>query len=220
MNQGTLPILSLLLAAAAQGQGQKSTVYRESFDGVKPGRLPEGWRVDATNPGGDLAAWSVVADPKSQTPPNVLSLEAVRDKSGSVFNLCWTRNVLFADGSLEVKVRADSGKEDQGGWVIWRAADAKNYYIARYNPLESNFRIYSVKDGRRRQIASVEDLAVKAGEWFTVKIVHKGKRIEGWLNDKKRIGADDETFSAAGGVGLWTKADAASSFDDFAVTVD
>src|SRR5437763_13741916 len=101
----------------------------------------------------------------------------------------------FQDGEIEVKVRANTGEEDQGGGVIWRVRDANNYYIARYNPLESNFRLYYVKNGDRRQRASARGIDIKAGKWFTLKIVQHGDKMEGYLNGKKYIEASDKTFT-------------------------
>ena len=113
--------------------------------------------------------------------------------------------------------RANTGKVDQGGGVIWRAKDADNYYIARYNPLEQNFRLYTVKNGVRKKIADASGFLVSAGEWATLKIVHRGNHIEGWLNGIQSFNVADDTFTQAGGVGFWTKADAATSFDEFIV---
>jgi hypothetical protein len=189
-----------------------------NFDDVAQGRLPTGWTIDAANPGGRLAEWSVVTDPTAPSKPNVLTLKTVYDTSDSVFNLCWTRDIAFADGEIEVKVRANTGKVDQGGGLIWRARDALNYYVARYNPLESNFRIYYVKDGERMQIANARGIEIKASDWFNIKVTQHGAKIEGYLNGKKYLEAKDETLKAAGGVGFWTKADAASSFDDLRVS--
>ena len=188
-----------------------------SFDDVVEGKLPEGWKIDATNPRGRLADWAVVTDAKAPSTPSVLSLTKVNDTFGGVFNLCWNSNVSFEDGEIEAKVRANSGKVDQGGGMIWRAKDANNYYIVRYNPLESNFRLYYVKDGARRILADASDLSIRAGEWFTIRIVHKANKIEGWLNGKKLLEITDRTFRKGGGIGVWTKADAATSFDDLIV---
>jgi len=194
-------------------------VLTVNFDDVAQGQLPTSWTIDATNPGGRLAEWRVEPDSNAPSRPHVLTLTTVHDTSGSVFNLCWTRDIAFQDGEIEVKVRANTGMEDQGGGLIWRVRDAANYYVARYNPLESNFRLYYVKDGERTQIAGARGIAIKAGEWFGIRITHHGARIEGYLNGKKYIEAQDETFKEVGGVGFWTKADAASSFDDLRVSV-
>lgn len=192
--------------------------FNLKFDEVAQGQLPTGWKIDATNPRGKLAEWKVMADEQAPSRPNVLSITRIDDISSGVFNLCWTNAILFQDGTIEVSLRANTGKEDQGGGLSWRVRDAKNYYVARYNPLESNFRLYYVKDGERTQIASARGMAIKAGEWFGLRITHHGARIEGYLNGKKTLEAKDETFKEAGGIGFWTKADAASSFDDLRVS--
>jgi hypothetical protein len=192
---------------------------RFGFDAEPAGGLPPGWTVAATNPGGPLAEWRIKADPESPSPPQVLAIARIRDDSGDVFNLCWTNAVKFRDGTIEASVRADSGQEDQGGGLIWRARDANNYYLARYNPLENNFRLYFVKEGRRKQLASADISGVKTGQWFKLKIVHQGEKIEASLDGQKYLEVKDKTFPDEGGIGLWSKADAASSFDDLAVTV-
>jgi hypothetical protein len=126
--------------------------------------------------------------------------------------------MAFRDGQLEVKMRANTGKIDQGGGLIWRARDANNYYVARYNPLEANFRLYFVKDGQRQMLADRGGLGIKTGEWFTLKIIHRGDKIEGWLNGEKLLEATDRTFPEGGGIGFWTKADAATSFADLSMS--
>jgi len=210
----------VLILASALGAGSAAPVNDvvESFDGIEPGRLPSGWRVDATNPGGALARWEIAATADAASAPNVLALTEVRDKSSGVYNLCWNPNAAFKDGQVEVRVQARTGATDQGGGPIWRVRDADNYYVARYNPLERNFRVYYVEDGRRRELAGVGDLDIGAGRWFTIRVVHVGAHITGWLDDKKLLEVDDSHFPDAGGVGVWTKADAATWFDDLRIT--
>jgi hypothetical protein len=181
------------------------------------GNLPSGWVIAATNPDGQLAEWQIKTDSAAVSPPQVLSISRILDKSPYVFNLCWTPKVLFLDGSIEVSVRADKGKEDQGGGIIWRVQDADNYYVARYNPKENNFRLYFVKEGIRTQLANADISGIKTGEWFRLKIAHQGNKIDAYLNGKKYLESTDNTFTKQGGFGLWSKADAASSFDDLVV---
>ncbi len=219
--KSTLPLLSILSlvvlggAAAPPVSDHPAGGYKMSFDDLKAGELPKGWKADATNPKGKLADWKVTAEGNAPSKPNVLSITKIPDSSGRHFNLFWTKDVQVKDGVLEVKIRANAGKVDQGGGLIWRAIDARNYYVARYNPLETNFRLYYVKNGKRVQLASVRRLDIKIHEWFTMKIVVNGEKMEGWLNGKKLLEVTDKTFADAGGVGFWSKADAASSFDDF-----
>jgi hypothetical protein len=206
----------VLLGTALQAASAED--LRFGFDREPAGHPPPGWTIAATDPGGPLAEWQIKADPEAPSAPNVLAITTIHDDSGGVFNLCWVREVVFQDGVIEAIVRADSGRKDQGGGLIWRAQDADNYYVARFNPLEDNFRLYSVKEGRRKQLASAAGLGVKSGEWFKLKIVHQGDKIEAYLNGRKYLEATDSTLTRAGGIGFWSKADAASSFDDLVVT--
>jgi hypothetical protein len=123
----------------------------------------------------------------------------------------------FLEGRIECAVRADSGKVDQGGGVAWRIKDENNYYICRFNPLESNIRVYFVKDGKREQLATAE-VETKAGDWHTLRVDHNGKHIVCSLDGKKLLEVDDETFPNAGGIGFWTKADARTSFDNMTIS--
>src|SRR5262249_42881033 len=96
--------------------------------------------------------------------------------------------------------------------------DANNYYVARMNPLEDNYRLYRVVAGKRTQIAGKEGIKVPTGEWHTLKIEMEGDKIECYLDGKKEIEATDDTIGKPGKVGLWTKADAHTYFDDFRVS--
>lgn len=210
----TVFFVSALFLWSATAFAAEATYH---FDDLSVEELPQGWEVAATDPRGPLAEWKIVKDPTAPSSPNALSITKINDTYGGVFNLFWTREISFKDGLLEVKIKANQGEEDQGGGLIWRARDVNNYYIARYNPLERNYRLYSVKDGARKILDDVKIKDIGTGQWFVLTIQHKGDQIIGWLNGQELLHATDNTFSEAGGVGFWTKADAAASFDDFKV---
>jgi len=186
-----------------------------TFDRDKTGSLPEGWRIAETNPSTKLATWKVEADPLGPDKGHVLALTETANVRRT-YNLAIADKPAFKDLDIEVKLQAISGKEDQGGGPIWRCKDENNYYVCRLNPLESNYRLYYAKDGKRKQLKSA-DVENKAGQWYTVRVRMVGARIECYLDGKKLLEAEDSTFTEAGKVGLWTKADAASMFDDMAV---
>ena len=117
---------------------------------------------------------------------------------------------------MRVSFKAVAGKIDQGGGLVWRYKDAKNYYISRMNPLENNFRLYKVVDGKRTQLATV-DVKAPEGMWHTLRIVQEGNHIQCYLNDKLELEAKDETFKEPGKIGFWTKADAQTLFADLKV---
>ena len=188
-----------------------------TFDDQPVGRFPLDWEVVINNSSGPAARWQVVEDPAAPSKPRVLKITEIRDGAKQVFNFCLPTKPVFRDGAIEVKVRADTGKIDQGGGLVWRVRDIHNYYLARYNPLEKNLRLYFVKDNKRTLIAGVPDVTIPAGQWFTLGVTHRGRKIDLYLDGRHVLEAQDETFPAAGGVGLWTKADAASSFDDLKI---
>ena len=119
----------------------------------------------------------------------------------------------FSDVDVSVRVRPISGKEDQTGGLIFRARDAKNYYLVRSNGLEDNYRLYTMIDGKRKQIASTKADPPRVGEWHRLRVVAKGKKIQAYIGDKILIDHEDATFSE-GYVGLWAKADSVTEFDD------
>lgn len=186
------------------------------FEGTDIGNIPEGWKVEATNQRGSMATWGIVADTSSGRMATVLGMLEANGSSGGTFNICWTDNTRFKDGEIEVRFKAIRGSEDQGGGPMWRVRDAHNYYIARANPLENNFRVYYVKNGRRVKLDSAR-VKIPSKKWHTIKMVHKGDKIEGYLNGRKYLDCEDSTFQEAGGVGLWTKADAVTFFYDLKV---
>lgn len=189
-----------------------------NFDHVPAGKLPKGWKVGATNQKGHMATWKVIQDKTAPSGNHVLALTSIHHRSAGTFNLCWTNSVFFLNGEITVRFKAVKGKGDQGGGVIWRAQDENNYYIARFNPLEDNFIIYYVRNGVRRMLTDTR-ITLPAGKWLTLKIIQRGNRFEGFLNGKMLLEGKNNVFKKAGGVGLWTKADAVTSFDDFSVRI-
>ncbi len=199
----------------AQDENRSGTI-KLTFDNIDTGKLPEGWKIEATNQKGPLATWQVIEDETAPSGNKVLAMTSPNHDFGGTFNLCWTNNIDFLNGEIKVMFKANTGIEDEGGGVIWRAQDKGNYYISRYNPLENNFRIYYVKDEARKILASAR-VKLPAGKWYELKIIQNRNHITGYLNGEKYLEVDDNTFPESGGVGLWTKADAVTSFDNFTV---
>lgn len=186
-----------------------------NFDGSRAGTLPEGWSIRETGQPTATATWTVVADSTAPSKPNVLALTRT-EAHGSTFNLAIADNISFRDLDLTVKVKAVTGEEDQGGGPIWRCKDENNYYVCRFNPLERNYRVYKVVNGRRKQLSTTR-VATEPGKWYSVRVTMIDDQIDCYLNGKKLLETKDDTFKDAGKVGLWTKADAATHFDDLVV---
>lgn len=193
----------------AQGPSSQTRVW--NFDTAALGKLPDAWEAAETKGAGKPGTWKIVADDKAPSGKQILQLET--KNSRRVFNMCVLKGTTYTDVDLSVKLRADSGEIDQGGGLIWRYQDHNNYYVVRFNPLEGNYRLYKVVGGKSSQIASA-DVETSEGTWNTLRVTHVGDRIDCYLNGKRHLSKKDGAFSKAGKIGLWTKADASTSFDD------
>ena len=177
------------------------------FDDVTVGTLPPAWVCGVTGKGSPQ--WAVVTDPAAPSPPNVLK------QSGSgTFPWCVKRDVARADGFVEVKLKPLAGKEDQAGGVVWRWKDGDHYYVARANALENNVSLYYTENGSRKTIKYV-DAPVAGNAWHTLRVEYSGVHIKVILDGQPRIELDDAHIAGAGAVGVWTKADSVTLFDDF-----
>ncbi|MEA3191914.1 MAG: hypothetical protein QOD26_247 [Betaproteobacteria bacterium] len=178
-----------------------------NFDDTHSGSLPPAWQQGVTGKG--VPKWAVISDPTAPSKPNVLQ------QSGSgAFPWCVLPKSQLENGFVEVKFKALGGKEDQAGGVVWRWKDGNNYYVARANALENNVSLYYTENGRRITIKYV-DAPVAKNTWHTLRVEFALKKISVSLNGKTYIVLDDEHIKGAGAVGLWTKADSVTAFDDF-----
>ena len=123
----------------------------------------------------------------------------------------------FADVDVSVRFRPVSGREDASGGVIVRAKDGRNYLVARANALENNFRLYTVVNGTRREIASAKVTEPRLGTWHTIRVVATGPKIQAYLDGVLLLDQQDKT-SKDGWVGLWTKADSVTEFADLEIS--
>jgi hypothetical protein len=198
-------------AAAGAGKAQGFTFGKDDL-----GKVPAGWKAAQTNKGAG-SIWKVVED---ETAPSKTgrALAQTAESPGAVFNLCVATDTRYKDVEVKVAFKAMRGKRDQGGGIVWRYQDPNNYYVARMNPLEDNYRVYKVVNGKRIQLGTQEDIKVKAGEWHNLKVTMVGDHIKCYLDGKKLLHVRDDTFQGEGKVGLWSKADAQTYFDSFVVS--
>ena len=178
-----------------------------NFDNLKVGAPPPGWT--ATRTGSGDAKWTIERDASAPSQPNVL-----RQSGQATYPVCIKDDTSLKDGFVEVKFKPLSGKEDQAGGVLWRAKDANNYYVARANALEDNVTIYHTINGRRTEKKRTR-MKVAANQWHTLRVDFQASHFTVTLDGRKAIDWDDETFKDAGKVGVWTKADSVTLFDDF-----
>jgi len=178
-----------------------------NFDADQSGAAPKGWTLTKTGKG--ELKWTVETDNTAPSKPNVL-----KQSGQATYPLSVKDDTNLKDGFVEVKFKPLSGEEDQAGGIIWRYKDADNYYICRANALENNVRIYHFVKGKRTQFKGA-NLPVAANQWHTLRVDFSGKQFTVIFNGKELFHAEDETIADAGKVGLWTKADSVTLFDDF-----
>lgn len=198
--------------APLQTAGQQ-LVY--NFDSDPVGAPPAKFHSARTGQGSE-GKWAVMADPTAPSKPNVIA-QTSTDKTDYRFPLLIADEGSFRDLDISVKFKAVSGSVDRAGGLVFRLKDANNYYIVRANALEDNYRLYHVVNGRRVQFAG-SNFKVSSGAWHELRVEATGNRFVGYFDGVKKIEATDDTFKDAGKVGLWTKADSVTYFDDLRVT--
>ncbi len=198
--------LVMLLVSIGMGGGM-ALAQTVNFDTFKIGEPPPGWA--ATKTGAGQAKWTVEKDDTAPSKPNVL-----KQSGQATYPVCIKEDTNLKDGFVEVKFKAVSGKEDQAGGLIWRARDSNNYYVARANALEDNVTIYDTVNGRRTERKRTR-VKVASNQWHTLRIDFQGTHFTVTFDGKKSLEWDDQTFKDSGKVGVWTKADSVTLFDDF-----
>lgn len=198
--------------APVQAAGQQ-VVY--TFDGDTTGQLPAKFHSARTGQGAE-GAWAVMADATAPSKPNVAA-QTSTDKTDYRFPLLISDEGAFRDLDISVKIKAVGGSVDRAGGLVFRLKDANNYYVVRANALEDNYRLYRVVNGRRVQVAGA-NFKVTSGAWHELRVEAAGNKFVCYFDGARKIEASDDTFKDAGKVGLWTKADSVTYFDDLRIT--
>jgi len=217
-------VLASLLTSAthSEPEGVKRVI---GFDDQKPGEPPLGFSCALTGQGRP-GVWRVVRDEAAASGPNVLA-QSDQDATSYRFPLCVLDAVSGTDVDLSVRFKAISGAKDQAAGIVWRYHDPNNYYIVRANALEGNVVPYKVEGGKRTDLdpkgsglfAYGKKVAVPSGAWNTLGVVARGTLFVVSLNGQRLFQVEDSTFRSPGKVGVWTKADSVTYFDDLAITV-
>ena len=188
---------------------------RVSFANDATGAAPQGWTATMTGQG--TPKWTVEDDAGAPSKSKV-----IKQSGRATYPLLLKNGTSVKDGFVETQFKAISGSEDRAAGIVWRAKDANNYYIVRANALEDNVVLYKTVDGKRSSLDIVGrkggygvNVPVPAGRWHTLRVEFEGSHFKVVFNGQHLFEVDDRTFSEAGQVGLWTKADSVTAFDNF-----
>lgn len=219
MKAATLALLAAVVGSAA------SPLIKLGFENQKPGGPPEGFSCVLTGRGRP-GVWLVARDESAPSAPHVLA-QTDADGTSYRFPVCVLDAVSAVDADIAVRFRPVSGSVDQAAGLVWRFRDRDNYYLLRANALEGNVVLYKVVDGKRSDIdprgagplAYGRKATVEKGVWGALRVIVRGRVFEAYLNGQKVFEVEDATFTGPGKVGVWTKADSVTYFDDFSVIV-
>jgi hypothetical protein len=202
-----LLLLGLWVHPYANASGPETSTWH--FDKDRPDQLPSKFTIGTLFDGRPAGDWKVTTTPKALSPPNVFA--QLREK-GADYNVVLIEDTTTMDLDLSVALLPISGKADMGGGLIWRAKDDRNYYLTRANPLEQNIRVYHVVKGIRKMLKNYDEI-IDIKTWHRLHVVNQGCRIQIFYDEKPIFDLCDETFKE-GRIGLWTKSDAVTYFDD------
>ncbi len=197
--------------------------FAYNFDSGAVGSMPAKFH-DALTGKGSRGQWAVKADSTAPSAPNVFA-QTSSDKTSYRFPVAIADEGSFRDLDLSVRFKPISGRVDQAAGLVWRLKDANNYYIVRANALENNVVLYKVQNGKRTDLPVKGEgrtygkkAQVPVNQWSELRVLMTGNLAEVFLNGTKLFEVEDDTFKDAGKVGLWTKADSVTYFDDLRVS--
>jgi hypothetical protein len=203
--------LQLSLGAAVAQAETASPELVWNFDHEQTGTLPEEFSIGTMFDGRPAGNWQILATERAKSPPYVLA-QLMAKGAEHAYKVMLIKKTIASDFNLTVSFLPIQGKADMGGGLIWRAADDRNYYLARANPLEQNIRVYRVEKGIRHILENFNQ-TIDVRQWHTLRVTHRGCHVNIFFDDKQVLDLCDKTFHA-GMIGLWTKSDAVTYFDD------
>jgi hypothetical protein len=203
--------LQLSLGAVVAQAETASLALVWNFDREQPGTFPSEFSIGTLFDGRPAGDWQVLATERAKSPPHVLA-QLMAKGAEHAYKVTLVKGTVASDLTLQVSFLPIQGNADMGGGLIWRVADDRNYYLARANPLEQNIRVYRVVKGVRHLLENF-DQTITVKQWHTLRITHQGCRVNVFYDDKQVFDLCDKTFHA-GMIGLWTKSDAVTYFDD------
>lgn len=199
------------------GYGLEHTTHEWTFDKDPQETLPPHFVLGTLFDGRPAGDWKVIQTDRAKSPSRVLG-QLMAKGAEHAYKTVLINGTTASDLELSVSFLPIDGKADMGGGVIWRATDDRNYYLARAKPLEQNIRIYRVVKGVRQMLKNFDQI-IDVRQWHALRVVTRGCRVQVLFDEIEVFDLCDQTFST-GQVGLWTKSDAVTYFDDLKLQIE
>src|SRR5712692_3950902 len=187
-----------------------------TFEDDPPESLPPEFQVGTLFDGRPAGEWKILQTEAANNGTHVLG-QVMGKGAEHAYKVVLIQGTTATDLDVRVSFLPISGKADMGGGLIWRATDDRKYYLTRANPLEQNIRIYHVVKGIRHMLKNFDQI-IDVKNWHRLHLVTRGCQIQVFYDDKPVFDLCDETFRE-GRIGLWTKSDAVTYFDDLRLTI-
>lgn len=207
----------LLIAGPGAGFGLEPSTHVWTFDTDPLNTLPSHFVLGTLFDGRPAGDWRVLETDQAKSPPHVLG-QLMAKGAEHAYKTVLSNGTTASDLALQVSLLPIDGKADMGGGLIWRATDDRNYYLARANPLEQNIRIYRVVKGVRQMLKNFNQI-IDIRQWHTLRVIARGCQAQVFFDDKQVFDVCDRAFST-GQIGLWTKSDAVTYFDDLKLQIE
>lgn len=214
--QRNILIALLVIAVPAVGSSLENTTHVWTFDNDPLETLPSEFQMGTLFDGRPAGEWKVLETDRAKSPSRVLG-QLMGKGAEHAYKTVFLSGIRASDLELQVSFLPLNGKADMGGGLIWRATDDRNYYLTRANPLEQNIRIYRVVKGVRHLLKNFDQI-IDVRQWHTLRVGAKGCQVQVFFDGKEVFDLCDQTFST-GQVGLWTKSDAVTYFDDLKLQI-
>jgi hypothetical protein len=123
----------------------------------------------------------------------------------------------FRDGEISLRFKLVSGQLDQCAGILFNLKPNGDYLTVRFNGKEDNVVLWTFNKGKRSFVKKgTENVPLAMNQWNSLKVRVSGTSMQAYLNDKLLL-EYALAEPAAGKVGVWSKTDSVSYFDDFTV---
>jgi hypothetical protein len=181
-----------------------------NFDDAAPGTLPRAITVGTLFDGRPAGEWKVLITNRAKSASQVLA-QLTSKGADQAYKLVLIDGTTSSNIDVEVSFLPVSGKADLGGGLIWRARDDRNYYLLRASAIEQNIRLYRVVKGARQLIKNYNRNIGQS--WHTLRVIQQGCEMQIRYDDEPLFQLCESALDR-GRIGLWTKSDAVTYFDD------
>lgn len=194
------------------------------FEEDKAGKLPEYFTPEITGTGGPMQWMTGFARDAASGEHMLtqLSSEPINKRYPQVVH----KTMTATDLDISVKLRTVRGDIARSGGIIFRHRDSDNFYVVAADSLESSVVAFKTENGRRVNLGVKGNSAAYGvharfshRRWHTLRVVAVGNHFTVYMNGDKILEVEDDTFKKPGGIGLWTKSDSVTEFDDLTVAV-